>query len=167
MDFFEAIGSRRSIRAYEQKPVEDEKLARILEAVRLAPTACNKQPFRIVVVQTAGREAELKRVYDKDWFLSAPLILLACSVPGSAWTRGDGKNYGDVDATIAMDHLILAATALGLGSCWVANFDAKSAKEIFHLDEGWEPVAMTPLGYAKEAPTPRPRKSLADIVVRR
>jgi nitroreductase len=167
MDFFECIGSRRSVRAYDPKPVEEGKLEAVLEAARLAPTACNYQPFRIIVTSPKGRETEFKRAYNKDWFVQAPLVILVCSVPGSAWSRGDGKNYADVDATIAMDHLILAATSVGLGSCWIANFDVRQAKEIFEVEEGWEPVAMTPLGYAKEVPAQRPRKAIADLVVRR
>jgi nitroreductase len=166
MDYFECIAARRSVRAYKSDPVEEEKLERLLEAARLAPTACDNQPFKILVVRTAGREAELKGIYAKPWFAAAPLILLACSVPGEAWSRRDGKSYADVDAAIVMDHLILAATALGLGTCWVGAFDPKAAREAFALEALWEPIAFTPLGYALEAPEPRKRKDLADLVVR-
>jgi nitroreductase len=167
MDFFECIESRRSVRSYKSDPVEEEKLERLLEAGRLAPTACDYQPFRIIVARTSGREAELKRIYGKDWFVAAPMILLVCSVPASAWSRGDGKSYADVDAAIAMDHIVLAATALGLGTCWVGAFDPKAAREVLALEAGWEPVAFTPLGYAKESPAPRPRKALKDLVLKR
>ncbi len=166
MDFFECVASRRSCRAYDPRPVEEEKLGPILEAARLAPTACDYQPFRIVVARTAGREAELRAVYDKPWLLQAPLALFMCSVPGEAWVRGDGRNYAEVDAAIAMDHLVLAAAALGLGSCWVANFKVRAAREILGLEPGWEPLALTPLGYPAESPAPRPRKRLEELVLR-
>jgi len=167
MDFFECIAARRSVRSYKSDQVEEEKLEEILEAARLAPTACDNQPFRVVVARTAGMAAELRKIYPKDWFAAAPLVLLVCSVPGSAWSRRDGKLYADVDAAIVMDHVVLAATALGLGTCWVGAFDPKAAREILELEAGWEPIAFTPLGYAAESPEPRPRKGLIELVIRR
>jgi nitroreductase len=167
MDFNEVLATRRSIRAYRPDPVDEAKLQSVLAAGLTAPTACNYQPFRVIVASTAGREAELRRVYDKSWFVAAPLVLVVCSVPGEAWSRRDAKNYADVDATIAMDHMILAATSLGLGTCWIANFDPVAAREVFKLDAGWEPLEMTPLGYPAEAPAGRARKALGDRVVRR
>jgi nitroreductase len=167
MDFFDCISSRRSVRAYDPRPVEEDKLEKVLEAARAAPTACDLQPFRIVVARAAGREAELRRIYSKDWFASAPIALLVCALPGSAWSRRDGKNYADVDAAIVMDHIVLAATALGLGTCWVGAFDPAAAREVLGLEPGWEPLAFTPLGYARESPAARPRKGLEELVVRR
>lgn len=123
MDFLNLIQQRYSVRAYKSDTVENDKLQRVLDAARLAPTAANRQPFQLVVIHTAGRQAELKRLYPRDWFSQAPLLIGICALPATAWTRRDGKNYADVDATIAMDHLILAATELGLGTCWVAAFD--------------------------------------------
>jgi len=167
MDFRDVVASRRSIRAYRPDPVEEDKLQTVLEAGLLAPTAVNFQPFRVIVAATRNREAELRTVYDKPWFVAPPLILVVCSVPGEAWSRRDGKNYADVDAAIAMDHMILAANALGLGTCWIANFDPAAAREILRLESGWEPLVMTPLGYPAEAPAAKPRKSVADRIVRR
>jgi nitroreductase len=167
MDFHDVIASRRSIRAYRADPVEESKLTAVVEAGLSAPTACNYQPFRVVIAATAGREADLRRVYDKAWFVAASMVLVVCSVPGEAWSRRDGKNYADVDATIAMDHMILAAASLGLGTCWIANFDPVAAREAFKLEAGWEPIAMTPLGYPAEAPAARARKTVGDRVLRR
>jgi nitroreductase len=166
MDYFECIAARRSVRAFRHDPVEDEKLERILEAARSAPTACDYQPFRLLALRTAGREAELSKIYGRPWFVEAPLVLLVCSVPSEAWSRKDGKSYCDVDATIAMDHLVLAATALGLGTCWVGAFDPKLAKELLSLENGWEPLAFTPLGYPAESPAARPRKPLGELAFR-
>ena len=109
MEFAELIKKRHSVRAYKSDPVEEDKLQRVLEAARLAPTAANRQAFQIIVIHTAGREAELKRIYGRDWFVQPPLVICACAMPNQAWVRADGKNYNDVDVAIAMDHLVLAA----------------------------------------------------------
>ena len=85
MDFQDLIRKRFSVRAYSSDPVEDEKLTRVLEVARLAPTASNRQPFRLIVVHTEGREDELRRIYNKDWFVQAPLVFCACGVPDERW----------------------------------------------------------------------------------
>ena len=164
MEFLELIQARYSVRAYKADPVEEDKLARILEAARLAPTAANRQPFRILVVPTTGRQTELSRIYPRPWFTQAPLLIAGCGVPAENWVRRDGKNYNDVDVTIAMDHLILAAADEGLGTCWVAAFDPIAAREVLQLEPGLEPVVFTPLGYAADSPRPKQRKALNDLI---
>lgn len=164
MEFFELIQRRYSVRAYQSKPVEDDKLQKVLEAAVLAPTAANRQPFRLIVIRTQGKEAELKRLYHRDWFSQAPLVIGICAIASEAWARMDGKNYAEVDATIAMDHLILAAADLGLGTCWVAAFNPQVAREILSLPNEVEPIAFTPLGYPADEPKPKRRKSLAEMV---
>jgi len=164
MEFSELIQKRYSVRAYRPIPVEENKLHQVLEAARLAPTASNRQPFKIIVVHTAGREAELRRIYDKSWFAQAPLVICICNIPAQAWVRRDGKNYADVDVTIAMDHLILAAASLGLGTCWVAAFDPAAARQVLRLPEGVEPIAFTPLGYPADTPKSKERKALSELV---
>jgi nitroreductase len=164
VDFFELVQKRYSVRAYKPDPVEDDKLGHVLEAARLAPTASNRQPFQIIVIHTAGREAELRRIYGKSWFAQAPLLIAICAIPAQSWIRRDGKNYADVDVTIAMDHLILAATNLELGTCWVAAFDPAAAREVLHLPAGVEPIAFTPLGYPADQPGPKERKPLPELV---
>jgi nitroreductase len=152
MEFFELIKKRYSVRAYRSKPIEEEKLQKVLDAARIAPTAANRQPFRFIVIHTQGRESELRRVYNREWFFKAPIVICACAVPDGAWTRVDGKNYSDVDTTIAMDHLILAAADQGLGTCWVAAFDPSAAREVLGLSENEEPIAFTPIGYPADEP---------------
>jgi len=164
MDFFELIAARYSVRAYKPDPVPDALLAQVLEASRLAPTASNRQPFTLIVLRTAGRQEELRRIYHRDWFASAPLVIAACGAPAAAWVRRDGKNYVDVDVTIAMDHLILAAAAVGLGTCWVAAFDPAAAREVLRLPPEVEPIAFTPVGYPADVLRPKERKPLADLV---
>jgi nitroreductase len=164
MDFFDLINQRYSVRAYKSDPVEDEKLQQVLDAARLAPTAANRQPIQFIAIHTADRESDLKRIYSADWFRKAPLVICACAVPSQAWSRMDKKNYSEVDATIAMDHLILAATNLGLGTCWIAAFDPEAAREVLKLPEEVEPIAFTPMGYPSDRPRPKKRKPLSDLV---
>lgn len=165
MDFFEVIEKRHSVRAYKADRVEDEKLDKVLEAGRLAPTAVNFQAFKIFVIQTREHKEELRKVYGRDWFVQAPVVLAICSVPGKCWSRSDGKNYADVDVSIVMDHIILAATALGLGTCWVGAFNPKAACEFLGLDSRMEPVAFTPIGYPADGEFKKTRKSMDELVI--
>lgn len=167
MDFFELVEKRYSVRAYKPDPVEKEKLERVLEAVRLAPTAANRQPFRVLLLSTEGRKEELRRVYPRDWFVQAPYVIAVCAVPSEAWVRRDGRNYAVVDATIAMDHLILAAAAVGLGTCWVAAFDEPAAREVFAIPADWDPVVLTPLGYPADEWRPKKRRPLSELVIKK
>jgi len=164
MQFEQLIRSRYSVRAYKGDPVPDQVLAKVLEAGRLAPTAANRQAFRILAIHTAGREQELKRIYRRDWFVRAPLVIGVCALTDSCWVRADGKSYGEVDAAIVMDHLILAAADQGLGSCWVGAFDARAAREVLGLPESAEPVAFTPLGYPGDRPGAKKRRPVDDLV---
>ncbi|HSV86521.1 MAG TPA: nitroreductase family protein [Levilinea sp.] len=166
MNFFELIRSRYSVRAYSSLPVEEEKLAMILEAGRLAPSAANRQPVQIMVIHTAGRTGELALIYGEEWFVQPPIILAVCGLPRQAWNRrrSDGKSYLDVDAAIVMDHLILAAAALGLGTCWVAAFNPTAARQVLELPDEVEPLLFTPLGYPADQPGKKTRKDLANLV---
>jgi nitroreductase len=164
MDFGELIRQRYSVRAYKPDPVDEELLRRVLEAVRLAPSAANRQAYQFIVIHTRGREAELKGIYHRSWFVQAPLVICACGVPAKNWVRRDGKNYNDVDVAIAMDHLVLAATELGLGTCWVAAFDPAAARQVLGLPQDVEPIAFTPLGYPADQPELKRRKDLSELV---
>ncbi len=164
MEFFELIQKRYSVRAYKPDPVEDDKLKKVLEAAVLAPTAANRQAFQIIVIRTAGREEELKRIYNRDWFVQAPLVICACGIPEQNWVRRDGKNYNDVDVAIVMDHLILAAADLDLGTCWIGAFYPDEARRVLGLPDNVEPIALTPLGYPADQPKPKRRKMLSELV---
>jgi nitroreductase len=164
MEFSDLIRKRYSVRGYKPDPVEDEKLERVLEAMRLAPTATNNQAFQFLVIHTEGREEELRRIYKQRWFTDAPVVICASGIPAENWVRKDGKNYNDVDVAIAMDHLILAATNEGLGTCWIGAFDAQAAKEVLGLPEGVEPIVFTPLGYPDAEPKAKKRKELSELV---
>ena len=164
MGFLELVSNRYSVRAYKPDPVEEDKLQQVLEAARLAPTAANRQSFQLVVIRTAERKEALQRIYGRDWFVEAPIVICACGIPAQNWVRKDGKNYNDVDVAIVMDHLILAAADLGLGTCWIGAFDPEAARKVLELPEGVEPVVFTPLGYPADQLRPKQRKDLSDLV---
>ena len=164
MEFHELITNRYSVRAYKPDPVEDEKLKKILEAARLAPTAANRQPFTLIVIRTQGKEDELRKIYNRNWFVQAPIIICGVALNDKAWTRYDEANYVQVDVAIAFDHLILAASELGLGTCWIAAFNPEEAKRMLKLPENTEPIIFTPLGYPADQPKPKERKSLDKLV---
>jgi nitroreductase len=167
MVFSQLISTRYSVRAYKPDAVEDVKLEQVLEAARLAPTASNRQPFKLIVIPTAGREEDLKKIYNKEWFVQPPYVICACAMPDQAWVRqSDQENYFMVDIGIVFDHLILAATELGLGTCWIAAFDPQAAREVLELPPEYVPVVFTPLGYADKPPLEKRRKPLEVLVER-
>jgi nitroreductase len=166
MEFQELIRVRRSIRGYKTDPVPQEVLRRILEAGRLAPTAANRQAFQLIVVTDAAARLQLRDVYDRDWFYTAPLILVGCVEPAKAWQRADGFNAAEVDISIVMDHIILAAADEGLGSCWICNFNETRLHTILGIPPDVRVIAMTPLGYPAAEPRPFQRKPLDDLVRR-
>ncbi len=106
----------------------------------------------------------MRRIYSASWFVQAPVIICACGTPSQSWARRDGKNYCDIDVTIAMDHLILAATELGLGTCWIGAFNPDAAREILKLPDNAEPIAFTPLGYPNDQPGDKNRQPLGKLV---
>lgn len=165
MQVFEAIRKRRSIRRYKKANVEQDKLEMVLEAARLSPSAANMQPWRFVVISKEESREKMRLVYNADWLVQAPVIIVACGIPTEAWTRADGEKYWQVDVSIAMQSLILTATELGLGTCWIANFDEEEARRIIGIPKSWKVLALTPLGYPDEEKGPvRHRKPLKDIV---
>ena len=166
MDFQELINVRYSARAYKPDAVEEEKLEKVLQAAVLAPTAANRQPFRVIVIRTEGREEELKQIYGRDWFVQPSIVLCVCAVLEESWERRmyDGLNYYQVDAAIVMDHIIMAATDLDLGTCWIAAFNPDAAREVLALPDGVEPVIFTTLGYAADELRPKKRKDVSELV---
>ena len=170
MDFFDVVETRESIRNYDSdKPIEEEKLQRILEAGRLAPSAANRQPWQFILVSSKQGLERVRPCYDSDWFRAAPHILIVKGRAGEAWTRADGYNSLETDLTIAMDHLILAAENEGVGTCWIANFRPDVLKEVLSLSDDERVFAITPLGYQTVEFTKKGRKnrkSLDEIVLK-
>ncbi|TET28791.1 MAG: nitroreductase [Candidatus Bathyarchaeum sp.] len=165
MEVFTIIEKRRSIRLYEKKSVEKEKLNRILEAGRLAPSANNKQPWRFIVVTDDKVKEKLRAAYDKEWFVTAPVIIIGCAIPEEAWVRMDGQEYWMVDVAIAMQNMILTATEPGLGTCWIAAFGEKAVRKALKLPSNIRVVALTPLGHPAEEKCPvKDRKPLTEML---
>ena len=168
-NFLELAEARRSVRAYKPDAVPEEMLQTVLEAGRLAPSACNKQPWRFIVVRGEAVRRALGAAYAREWFWKAPVVLAVCILPKEAWTRSyDGKNYAMADGALAMDHMMLAAAELGLGTCWIGAFDPAAAHEILGLPDGVEVLGMTPLGFpdVETAPRVRSRRPLGETVMK-
>lgn len=164
MNFLELVKQRYSCRAYKSLGVEKEKLEYILECVRLAPSAVNKQPWRFRIVSKEEDKARLQQCYNRDWFKTAPMYVVVSVLHDEEWVRSDGKHHGDIDIAIAVEHLCLAATEQGLATCWVCNFDAVLCKELFNLSDNEEPAVLIPLGYAADEVKPKNRKPIETIV---
>lgn len=149
MDFYDVISTRRSIRHYSDRPVPDASLDRIAQAVQLAPTACNRQPFRILAVRNPELRAAICRACPQRFLPEAPVILVALGDMKNAWRRvGDDHSIVEIDLGIVFEHAVLAATAEGLSTCWVCAYDRKRMDEALKLGEPWSALAVSPLGYA-------------------
>jgi len=165
MSIYDVIKARHSVRKYTDQPVPEEALGRILEAAQLAPSACNRQPWHFYVIKDEAIRRELFTPEKQGWAAEAPVTIVACSRPVEAWVRwADNKNHADIDIAITFEHIVLAATEEGLGTCWICAFDPEHFRTVLKLPEGMEPVAATPLGYAAGDPGARPRKGLEEIV---
>lgn len=146
MDFSILAEERYSVRKFDVRPVEPEKLERILKAGRIAPTACNNQPQRILVIDDAAGMEKLKEC--TPYTFGAPMALLICCDDSRSWVRPyDSDNSGIIDASIVTAHMMLQAADLGLGTTWVGHFDPARMREAFKLPAVLTPVALLPLGY--------------------
>ena len=155
--FLELAAARYSLRSFSPKAVEAEKLSRILEAGRLAPTACNNQPQRVKVITD---QADLLKVdLCSPCRFGAQAVLLVCYDKTVCWKHPSNEALisGEIDASIVATHLILAAQDIGLGSCWVMKFDREKTVKTFALPKNIVPVAMLPIGYPAEDATPSDR----------
>ncbi len=168
MSFLELAKKRCSVRSYQDLPVEEEKLMQVLEAGRIAPSAVNFQPWFFVVLRDEEQRKKVAATYKRDWIHEAPLLIAICGDHGSSWRRPDGKDHCDIDVAIAIDHMTLAAAELGLGTCWICNFDVMKCHEILNLPHQVEVIALLPLGYPADVADPErhttKRKKLEEIV---
>jgi len=165
MNVMEAIRQRRSVRAYLDKPVEEEKLEAVLEAGRLAPSASNSQEWRYVVVRDPAMRAKLAEAANGQKFVGdAPVVLVAC-----AKTDGHKMSCGEpcypIDVAISLDHITLKAVEEGLGTCWIGAFGQPAVKKLLNIPEDIRVVQLMPLGYPADQPAARSRLSLDDIVI--
>jgi len=170
MDFYELVKARRSIRSFKSDPVDEDLLKRVLEAARLAPSWKNLQCWRFIVVRSEeSKSGILAAIPDanpgKKAIAAAPVAIVLCADPRLSGVMGD-RYYYLVDSGIAMEHLILAASAEGLGTCWIGVFEENIIKSALAIPADWRVVALTPLGYPDQEPNPRPRKTIDEIVFR-
>ncbi len=165
MNLHQIIVKRFSVRNFSSTPVEPEKLNLVLDAGRLAPSAVNFQPWHFIVIQQADNLKKIHDIYPREWITTAPIVIIACSDHSQSWKRkSDGKDSADIDISIAVDHMTLQATEIGLGTCWVCNFDSKKCSELFNIPKHIEPVVILPLGYPMVLAPEKKRKSLEEII---
>ena len=167
MDVYEAIKRRTSTRAYESTPVETDKIERILDAARRAPSGKNGQPWIFIVVTDAGTKKKLVPACKNQEFIAqAPVIIVACGREEYAYKKMGGYwNSLPVDIGIAVEHLMLAAEAEGLGTCWIGAFIEEEVRAILQVPAEVKIVALTPVGYPAAEKSFRPRKELDEIVM--
>jgi len=164
MEVMEAIRKRKSIRDYEDKPVPEEKLQKVLEAARLAPSASNRQEWKFVVVRDSKRRHELARAAGGQSHVArAPVVIAAVATMPEYVMRCGVPAYA-VDLAIAVDHMTLAAVAEGLGTCWIGAFSQEQTRDILGVPAHYRVVTILPLGFPGEAGRPKVRKSIAEIV---
>lgn len=169
MDFLHLVSDRFSVRSYDpENPVDEQILMKILEAGRMAPSAANRQPWKIMVVREKAVLSQLHEAYTAPWFARAPVVLVVKGYREQAWVRRyDGWNSLETDLTILMDHLILAAHANGLSTCWISAFDPALLSKALQVQPNETVFAITPLGYplqGEAAVRPKQRKPLEEIV---
>ncbi len=163
MEFYEVLERRRSVRKYAGDPIDPAALERIGRAVNWAPSACNLQPWTFRVVMDPAARKSICGVYKAEWLKQAPAIVLAIGNPEAAWKRTDGSSIIGVDIGIAMEHLVLAAAAEGLATCWVCAYDVKKMNSAVGILPPWEVLAISPLGKAAETPAMPKRKTVGDV----
>jgi len=161
MELMDVIHQRRSIRKYKSDPVPEADIEYILEAARLAPSWANSQCWKFIVIKDETVKHQLAKA-GNSWIADAPVIIAACANPIKSGIKAD-QQYYMLDIGIAMEHLILAATERGLGTCWIGWFDEETAKKALGVPDNIRLVATTPLGYPDESPKPRGRKELREI----
>lgn len=166
MNFKDLAQRRYSVRSYQSTPVSDKMLIDIIEAALLAPSAVNFQPWKFIVVTDPVLLGKLHGCYHRDWFKTAPACIVAIGDHDKGWHRPtDDKDYTDIDVAIALDHLMLAATEIGLGTCWICHFNAEKCAEIFDLAANLEPIAMIPIGYPTSETLPAKKRNSIDQMV--
>lgn len=169
MQFQELILMRQSVRSFKADVPKKDVLELVLDAARVAPSAVNFQPRQFIVVTDTEKLSQLHACYHREWFNSAPACIVVVGNHHEAWQRNsDGKDHTDIDVAIAIDHLTLQAAEIGLGTCWVCNFEVDKVKSLFSLSAYMEPIALIPIGYPTDEsdlkPTEKKRKPLDEIV---
>lgn len=163
MDFYDVIKKRRSIRGYKSDPIPEASLQRIAETVQLAPSACNLQPWKVRIITDPELRAKICSHYSAAWLAEAPAIALVLGNDKECWKRLEGDPIIGIDIGIVMEHLVLAATAEGLGTCWVCAYDIAKMNKTLNVMAPWSVLAISPLGYSNIKGKDLERKAMNDI----
>lgn len=164
MEFYDVLRARRSIRAFDgSREVPEAALERIMKAVQCAPSACNRQPWRFEIVFNRELREKIGNCYPKTWLLAAPAIIVVLGDYSSCWKRLEGTPSVEIDIGIAMEHLVLAAAAEGLSTCWVCAFEKARLNQVMNVKAPWSVEAISPLGYGTGAPQGLPYKPVDEI----
>jgi len=166
VDFYDVVRKRLSVRSYRPDPIPEDVLARILDAGRLAPSAKNLQPWKFIIVgDPEVKKALVPACRGQAFIAEAPIVICACCVVDQVW-KGMGGYWSAeaVDITIALEHIMLAAAAEGLGTCWIGSYTEAEVRRVLAIPENVKPIALTPLGHPARESKPRPRKPLTEIV---
>jgi len=164
MDVRDAIKSRRSIRRFLKDTVPKNKLSRVLDAGRLAPSASNRQPWKFIVVQDVDMRYKLSVAARNQRFVSEALVIIVAVALNPDYIMSCGVPSYAVDVATALDHMMLTAVEEGLGTCWIGAFQQQNVKTLLKIPEEMKVVALLPIGYPDEVPVPKPRKTFEDVV---
>lgn len=159
---------RFSCRSYDLgRGCDRDLIGAVIDAARIAPSACNRQPWQFLVVDSPEARDIIAMAYSRDWIKTAPAYIIALGDHDQAWHRADDKDHTDVDVAIAVEHICLAATALGMATCWVCNFDEHILRDGFKIPAHLEPVAIIPIGYAApDCPVPNRNRKPTDEILK-
>ena len=163
MDVFKAIKNRYSCRSYKAESIPEEKLKKVLEAARLAPSAHNEQEWKFVVVRDVKKRKEVAEAAGQSFIEEAPVIITAVGLDPEHIMRSGNPAYA-IDLAIAVEHMALQAVEEGLGTCWIGAFNQEEVKRVLEIPEGCKVVALMPLGFPADKPKPKSRKKLEEII---
>jgi nitroreductase len=163
MNFYDVVKNRRSIRSYKSDSIPQEALERIAEALQFAPSACNLQPWSFRIVLNKEIRADICACYGGKWLSEAPAIIVALGNSETSWKRPEGTPITDIDMGIAMEHIVLAAVAEGLATCWICAYKIEEMNKALNILPPWSVLAISPLGYPNQEPSEIPRKPLKEI----
>lgn len=165
--FNQIVSDRYSCRHYSPEPISREQLLSVLECARLAPSACNRQPWKFVIADQPDLLSEIYAGYDRPWIKEAPAAIVVLGNRNEAWHRQyDGYDATDIDIAITTEHICLAATSMGLGTCWVCNFQPEIIRQALNIPDEWEPLVIIPIGKpAEDISIPeKKRKTVEELI---
>ncbi|MCK5845428.1 MAG: nitroreductase family protein [Victivallales bacterium] len=163
MDFYEVLNKRKSVRGYKSDPVPQKALDKMAEALQTAPSACNLQPWSFRFVMNENIKADIRKCYTASWLAEAPIIIVALANYDDCWKRLEGAPIAELDMGIAMEHLVLAAAAEGLGTCWICAYEIEKMNKALNILPPWSAIAISPLGYPNDTQSDKPRKPTKEV----